>query len=103
MPAGVPVDSLIQAWIGPVLNTLHLSADFRDRVVKSAQVSAMRYLHRDAELPPGHIHLSIHAPREQPVLGKTWGFFHIERVAKRGEARDGQDHAIDFYLYVEGG
>lgn len=105
MPAGVAADSLIQTWIGPVLNMLNLSADFRDRVTRSAQESAMRYLLPETglSLTPGHIHLSIHAPREQPVQGKTWGFFHIERIAKREEALDGQDHAIDFYLYVEGG
>ena len=102
LPAGAAADSAIQTWIAPVLNTLNLSPEFLDRVLKSVQESAMRYLHPDAGLTSGHIHLSIHAPRENLVKGKTWGFFHIERIENRADGIDGRGHAIDFYLYVEG-
>ena len=102
LPAGAAADSAIQSWIAPVLNMLNLSPDFLDRVVKSAQESAMRYLHPDAGLTSGHIHLSVHAPREHLAKGKTWGYFHVERIENRAEMMDSQDHAIDFYLYVEG-
>jgi hypothetical protein len=102
LPAGASADSAIRNWIAPVLNTLNLSPEFLGRVVKSAQESAMRYLHPDAGVTPGHFHLSIYAPREHLAKGKTWGFFHIERIENRGEALDGHGHAIDYYLYMEG-
>lgn len=102
LPAGAEADSAIRVWIAPVLNKLNLSPDFLDRVLKSAQESALRYLNSDAGLTPGHIHLSIHAPREHPAKGKTWGFFHIERIDNRAEGMEFHDHAIDFYLYTEG-
>ena len=62
----------------------------------------MRYLHPDAMLTSDHIHLSIHAARQVPAKGKTWGFFHIERMDNRAEAALVHDHVIEFYLYVEG-
>lgn len=102
LPAGAAAQAAIQTWIAPVLGTLNLTPDFLDRVVRSAQESAMRYLHSEAGLTSGHIHLSIHAPREGRAKGKTWGFFHIERIENRAERMDGHDHAIDIYLYVEG-
>ena len=102
LPVGAAADAAIQTWIAPVLNTLNLSSDFLDRVLKSAQESAMRYLDPDAGLTPRHIHLSIHAPREHLARGNTWGLFQIERIENRAEAMDGYDHSIDFYLYVEG-
>lgn len=101
LPAGASADSAIRNWIAPILNTLNLSPDFLDRVVKSAQESVMRYLDPDAGLTNGHIHLSIHAPREHLTKGKTWGFFHIERIENRVEELDDRGHAIDYYLYVE--
>ena len=102
LPPGDAVDPAIQAWIAPVLDPLNLSPDFLERVVKSAKESAMRYLQPEAGVTPGHIHLSIHTPRQHLIKGKTWGFFHIERIENRGEALDDRGHAIDFYLYVEG-
>lgn len=96
------VDLAFKPWLTELLSPLDLSTDFSNRVLESAQDSVMRILQPDANLLFGHIHLSIFAPCERVLERKTWGFFHIERIENQGEAVDFRDHAIDFYLYVEG-
>ena len=102
LPAGTAAESAIQAWIGPLLEPLHLSADFLSRVLNSIQESVLRCGNPDAGEIPGHIHFCIHAPRKERARGGTWGFFHIERIENQDEEMTGTNHAIDFYLYVEG-
>jgi len=94
--------SAINPWFRELLSPLDLSTDFMNRVIESAQDSVMRILQPDAILSFGHIHLSVFAPYERIPDRKTWGFFHIERIENRGGVVDARDHAIDFYLYVEG-
>ena len=95
-------DSAIYSWLTELLSSLSLSADFLNRVVESVQETIRRVLHLNATSTSGHIHLSIFAPYERILERKTWGFFHIERIENQGEAVNSRDHAIDFYLYVEG-
>ncbi|MGB7876013.1 MAG: hypothetical protein WBL25_16650 [Anaerolineales bacterium] len=96
------VDLAFQPWLMELLSPLDLSTDFSNRVLESVQDSVARALHLNAASTNGHIHLSIFAPHERVPERKTWGFFHIERIENQGEAVDDRDHAIDFYLYVEG-
>ena len=102
LSVGPDADFAINPWLRELLNPLDLSADFMNRVMESAQDSVMRILQTDIILLFGHVHLSIFAPHERIPERKTWGFFHIERIENRGEAVNTRDHAIDFYLYVEG-
>lgn len=95
-------DSVISSQLTELLSPLNLSTDFLNRVLDSAQDSVRRALRQNAATTFGHIHLSIFAPYERSQERKTWGFFHIERIENQGEAVNTHDHAIDFYLYVEG-
>lgn len=85
-----------------LLGSLNLSADFLNRVLKSAQDSATRALHPNIAMESGHIHLSIFVPQERAAKGKTWGYFHMERIENRTDDIVSHNHAIDFYLYMEG-
>jgi hypothetical protein len=102
LSVGVGTENTIQAWIAERLTPLNLSPGFLNRVGQSAHESARRYLHPGAGLAFGHIHLSIHVPRRIPTNGKTWGFFHIERIQNRASSTAASYHTIEFYLYVEG-
>ena len=92
----------INTWLTELLNPLDLSTDFRNRVQESVQSSVMRILQPETALFAGHIHLSVYAPYEHIPERKTWGFFHIERIENRADTANVNDHAINFYLYVEG-
>lgn len=98
-----PHDELtINALLTDLLKPLDLSTDFMNRVVTSVQDSILRIMQPSSALPCGRIHLSFYAPNERIRERKTWGFFHIERIENRAESLNANDHAIDFYLYVEG-
>ncbi len=92
----------INPWLLKLLSSLDLSADFLNRVLEFAQDSVLRALHSNAVSKNGHIHLSVFTPHTRTPERKTWGFFHIERIENQMDAIDTRDHAIDFYLYVEG-
>ena len=102
LPGGSDANSAITFWLKELLTPLELSTEFIDRVMKSARNTVTRILQSNAETTIDHIHLSIFAPNARIPERKTWGFFHIERVENQGEAVDARNHAIDFYLYVEG-
>lgn len=96
------VDFPITPWLTELLGPLDLSIDFLNRVLESVQDSVARAIHSNVANPFGHINLSVFAPHEPISIRKTWGFFHIERIESRDDSVDAREHAIDFYLYVEG-
>ena len=102
LPADSKVDSAIGNWLTTIIAPFDLSPDFLNRVLESVQESVTRALQPNTAMAFGYIYLSIFAPSEHVSQGRTWGFFHIERIEYRGEAVDTHDHAIDFYLYMEG-
>ena len=95
-------NTAIILWLTELFGPLDLSADFQNRVLTSVQDTVARVLHSDAVSITGHIHLSIFSPRERIPDRKPWGFFHIERLENQGEIGSTRNHALDFYLYVEG-
>jgi hypothetical protein len=99
---GSATDFTIDSRLTELLIPLDLSTDFKYRVMESVQDSVMRILQSNAVSTTGHIHLFIFAPYARILERKTWGFFHIERIENQTEVADTRDHAIDFYLYVEG-
>lgn len=102
LPVGVSTDDAVHTWLMELLDPLPLSTDFLNRVMKSAQDSAVRAMHPNIVKEFGHIHLSVFVPHGHAAQGKTWGYFHIERIEDREEGIVSHDHAIDFYLYMEG-
>jgi hypothetical protein len=49
-----------------------------------------------------YVHISILALHKPNSAGKSWGFFQIEKIEKKEDIVDAQEHTIDFFLYVEG-
>jgi hypothetical protein len=95
LPAAAESDSAIQAWLANLLEPLRLHADFQNKILRSAQAAAC-LLHAQTEIKFEHIHLLILVPPNHASKRGTWGFFRIEKVGQGG------DHAIEFYLYLEG-
>ena len=103
LSVGSDTDSVLIAWLTKTIGPLNLSTDFLKRILASAQNSAARNLHPSDGETWRQIHLSIFAPYERISKQNTWGFFHIERIENRPDNSDARNHAIDFYLYVDGG
>ena len=101
LPVAVSTDDAIYAWLEELLCPLALSSDFLTNVTHSAQESTLRVL-KNYALEFEHLHLSILVPSLHKLIGKSWGFFHIERIENQKDDPAQQDHAIDFYLYMEG-
>lgn len=102
LPVDMTIVDLINVSLAEILTPLNLSADFLSKIIKSAQDSAARAQQSNAAIKFGHIHISIFVPQKQIQSGKTWGFFHIERIGHHSKDDGSQDHTIDFYLYTEG-
>ena len=96
-------DGVISAWLTEILNPFCLHADFLKKVLKSAQDAAGRAtqsenIHLDLE----HSHLLVFLPGTGASKGQTWGFFRIEKFESATQDKNPSDHAIEFYLYLEG-
>jgi len=102
LPIGTNIVDVINVSLAEILTPLNLSTDFLNRILESAQDSAERAQLPNAAITFGHIYISIFVPKKQIQNGKTWGFFHIERIGNRSENAGSHDHTIDFYLYAEG-
>jgi hypothetical protein len=95
-------DNLIRTWLVETLSPLNLKASFLDKVLTSAQLSAENTLQSPSANRFNHIHLLIFTSAMLPFDGETWGFFRIEKIDGRVEENQSPDHAIEFYLYLEG-
>lgn len=102
LPAASGANATIQVWLVDMLASLHLRADFVERLLNSALEAAVRILQSNTGSSIGHIHLSIFAPNEIASPGSTWGFFRIEKIDSTDLGKDHPDHAVEFYLYPEG-
>jgi hypothetical protein len=102
LPIATSTDEAVHTWLVEVLMPLNLSPDFLGRVLKSAQESAGHAFQSNIEGTISHVHVLILAPCEHAPSGKSWGFFHIERIEASADNSAERHHAIDFYLYVEG-
>lgn len=102
LPVGSSAEDAINAWLVEVLGSLDLQSHFLSQVLRSAQEAARRAMSSERAAEFRHIHFLVHTPTQPVSDGQTWGFFQIE---KTGDPRNGgnpHDHAIEFYLYLEG-
>lgn len=90
----------VSEWLAVILDPLDLRADFLNKVLKSAQEVSARTIQNGMRFE--HLHLLVFAPSTRSSNGQTWGFFRIEKVAAATAGNTNPDHAIEFYLYVEG-
>ena len=96
------MDDAIHAWLTEVLDPLNLYTDFLDKILQSAQDAATRVWQAEPRMESEHIHLFIFVPHDYFSKGQTWGFFRIEKIENATGDKTAHDHAIEFYLYVDG-
>jgi len=89
-------------WLKDTLNSLHLHEDFLNRILDSAQKTAVRVLLANAKVKLEHIHLLVFAPSNRTSQQQAWGFFSVERLEDKQAGNVGNEHTIEIYLYMEG-
>lgn len=99
---GANAELTIRAWLAEILGPLNLHADFSNKVLSSAREAVLRAGQAEAAIPFHHLHLLVFIPAERASQAGTWGFFRIEKVEDGANSQSNPDHAIEFYLYVEG-
>jgi len=102
LPVGVSSGDILNTWLPEILNTINLSTDFFERFLQSVQASAVRAMEANVPVRDAHVHISILVPHKHDSIGRSWGFFQIEKIETKTDTVDTHIHAIDFYLYVEG-
>ena len=99
---GSSTDNEIHAWLSEALDTLKLNAHLMNQILQSAQDAARRAMRSERAAEFRHLHFLVHTPKRPASNGQTWGFFQIEKMGDSTEGGNSHDHAIEFYLYLEG-
>jgi len=102
LPIGTSANTSLQLWLLDILDPISLATDFLNRVLASIQEAVARALRSENEMKSGHLHISIYVPYDSVSKGKTWGFFHTEKIGGHTDDIPNFGHSMDFYLYVEG-
>lgn len=102
LPVGEEAADLVRLQLTRMLEPLHLHADFLEKILKSAQDSADRGREPNAGLAFGHIHVSVFITKDRVPECTTWGYFRIEKIDSADSYKEHPDHAVEFYLYLEG-
>lgn len=102
LPVSVHMGEAIVKWLEEILAPLNLSIKFMEGFSQFARTLVARAGGVSTTTPLNHIHISILVPDKHGSNGKSWGFFHIERIENQTDNIHSKDHAIDIYLYVEG-
>jgi hypothetical protein len=95
-------DHTVGKWLAMILSPIDLPADFLNKVLKSAQEAAARAMQSETVMKFDHTHLLVLAPQDHVSKGQTWGFFRIEKIEGAKADESPPDHAIEFYLYLDG-
>lgn len=96
-------DAVIRAWIRDILGPLNVHSNFENKILKSAQETVARARQNDVPaLEFEHAHLLVFAPANPPSERDSWGFFRIEKFESAAPSKSSREHAIEFYLYLEG-
>ena len=93
-------DRTVSEWLAVILGPLQLRADILNKILKSAKEVSARTTQDGTRFD--HLHLLVLAPSTRSDRRQTWGFFRIERVISGEGDESPRDHAIEFYLYLEG-
>jgi hypothetical protein len=91
------------AWLTDVLHPLNLRADFLNKILDSAQQAIARAVQAESIIKSEHVHLIVFVPSGPMSLKRNWGFFRLEKIENTADGNVDPEHAIEFYLYVEGG
>lgn len=101
-PIGASIDGLVHAWLVDGLRPLNLNATFLKKILESAHLATERIIQFADGQTSDHLHLLIFIPVDIPSHGQSWGFFRVERKGNPPVENPNLDHAIVFYLYLEG-
>jgi hypothetical protein len=101
LPADTTAET-IGNWLVERVTPLNLQPEFVRQLMNSAQEVTMRALHSSTSMDFEHVHLCVFAPNEVTRHGNPWGFFRIEKIDSTESNQDHPDHAVEFYLYLEG-
>lgn len=91
------------AWLTDVLHPLNLHADFLNKILTSAQLATERTVQAASIIKSEHIHLIVFVPSGPILQKRNWGFFRVEKIENTADGNADPEHAIEFYLYMEGG
>ena len=92
----------IDDWLTKILGQIPVKLEYKNRVIKSAHDAAKRAMLVDSVIKHRHIHFLVFAPINLAPQGRSWGFYRIERIEGYAADENVPDHAIEFYLYLEG-
>lgn len=96
------IERAVQAWLDKTLKPLALHTDLLERILRSACEAATRALqHNDPDTGLRHVHLLAFSSHRGEARRQTWGFFRIEKLGDMLNMYS-HNHAIEFYLYLEG-
>ena len=102
LPVEANINHQIQRWLTFVVAPLNLPVDFLNKLFKSAQSATARAMQAEAVFVAQHIHLLVFVLADHAQKGQIWGFFRTERIEATITENAPLDHAIEFYLYLEG-
>jgi hypothetical protein len=102
LPVEANINFEIQRWLTLILGPLNLPVEFLNKLLKSAQSATGRAIQAETLLKYVHIHLLVFVLGDHAQKGQTWGFFRMERIEPTVTENASLDHAIEFYLYLEG-
>jgi hypothetical protein len=102
LPARSNHDDTMYTWLIEILSPLQLHMTLLNKILQSAKETAARVMHSETTMKFEHIHLLVFVPVDHTSQGQTWGFFRVEKVESAKPHKDLPDHAVEFYLYLEG-
>jgi len=102
LPIDANLEVTIYRWLTDILHPLNLHEEFLNKILKSAQAATVRVTQARTVIKSDHIHLMIFVLSNRGATKQNWGFFRVEKIENTAEANSAPDHAIEFYLYVEG-
>lgn len=102
LPVGSHNDDAIHTWLTEILRPLQLHMTLLHKILQSAKETAARVMHFETATKFERVHFLVFTPVDYTSRGQTWGFFRIEKVEFARSFKDLPDHAVEFYLYLEG-
>jgi hypothetical protein len=99
---GVDAHHTVDKWLGVILSRLELQEDIANKVLQSAWEAVERALRAAQTTRFDHLHVLVFVRADLTTKHQSWGFFRIEKVETES-VNENPDHAIELYLYPEGG
>jgi len=103
LPTSASVDDSLSAWLTETLHPLDLPSELLNKIIISAQDAAAHAVQAEIIHKFEHVHFVVFVPSKQDEKESAWGFFRVQKIDYAKETDNDSDHAVEFYLYGEGG